>query len=131
MIKTYLFRIWLLLILGLVTSAITSCSKDNDDKKESSNNPDCSNPPVIASVDSIQFRTYEIVNLQGSGTPPFTYSIDSLPFDENPVKDKLFFGKHFVYTKDANECCSERFDFTMVPPPIIIPDTFSPLIDIE
>ena len=118
MTKTYLFRIYLLLILGLATSAIISCNKDNDDKKESSNDP------VIASVDSITVRTYEIVNLQGSGTPPFTYSIDSLPFDENPVKDKLLFGKHFVYIKDANGCCSERFDFTAVPPTIIIPDVF-------
>ncbi len=125
MSKTYLFGIWLLLIPGFGILAF-SCSKDNDEKRESpGNHRDYSNPPVIIAVDSLNLRVYKIVSLPRSGTPPFTYSIDSLPFDNNPVKDNLRFGSHFVYIKDAAGHCSERFDFAVIPPTINLPPYFS------
>jgi len=121
MTKMYLFRIWLLLILGLATSVFTSCNKDNDDKNEIPGTP---NYPIIASVDSLGVRVRKIVVLPGSGTPPFTYSIDSLPFDNNPIKESLLFGSHFVYVEDAMGYRSERFEFVLEPPKNFIPPYF-------
>jgi hypothetical protein len=117
MTKTYLFKICLLLILGLATS---SCNKD-DKKGGGPGNFDC---PIIVSVDSLHLRVREIVVLPGSGTPPYTYSIDSLPFDNNPIKEDLHFGPHFVYVEDAMGHRSERFDFILEPPKLIPPVNF-------
>ena len=113
-------------LLAVMTCAIISCDKDRV-PEGSPDNFDC---PIIASVDSLLPRVREIVVLPGSGTPPFKYSVDSLPFDNNPIKEGLFFGPHFAYVEDAMGCRSERFDFILEPPKIIIPDHFELYPDI-
>ena len=108
-------------LFAVMTYAIISCDKNRENEKGNPDNFDC---PIIASVDSLHPRVREIVVLPGSGTPPFTYSIDSLPFDNNPVKEDLRFGPHFAYVEDAMGRCSERFDFIVEAPKLIIPPVF-------
>jgi len=82
--------------------------------------------PRISRIDSIDLRTRDILLVEGYGTPPFVYSVDSHEFDSSPVKYDLFFGSHSAYVKDVIGCCSERFDFTVNIPQIFIPCMFSP-----
>jgi gliding motility-associated-like protein len=65
----------------------------------------------------------------GTGTPPFLYSVDSEKpgsFDSNPVKKDLSFGWHSFYVIDIFGCRSKAKDHEMLPPPIFIPEYFSP-----
>jgi hypothetical protein len=116
------FKFWLLIALGLATAVFSFCNKNNDDKKESSNNTcdtkcteciestECSDRPVIEMIDSLDVHVREIIPGFRFGTPPFTYSVDNLPFDDNSIKYDLCFGIHCFYIKDAMGCCSQRVD---------------------
>jgi len=86
--------------------------------------------PVIARIDTtLGVRIREIVVKDGTGTPPFLYSVDSEKpdaFDTNPVKKDLTFGWHTFYVLDINGCRSKGQSHEMLPPPIFIPNFFSP-----
>ena len=116
-----------ILVMVLSCFFFIGCDKNRENERVPKESPDNFDCPIIASVDSLHLRVREIVVLPGSGTPPFTYSIDSLPFDNNPVKEDLRFGPHFVYVEDAMGCRSERIDFIIEVPKIIVPPYFETL----
>jgi gliding motility-associated-like protein len=81
--------------------------------------------PRIERVDSVGIRSRMIVMTPGYGTPAYSYKIDSEFADANETKNNLKFTTHMILVSDANGC-SDTMSFYMAPPPIFIPDFFTP-----
>jgi len=81
--------------------------------------------PKIERVDSVGIRSRMIVMAPGYGTPAYSYKIDSEFADANETKNNLKFTTHVILVSDANGC-SDTMSFYMAPPPIFIPDFFTP-----
>ena len=73
--------------------------------------------PVFDRIDSLSFRTIEIVMESNIGTPPFQYIVDDRQ-DGNilePVKDSLEYGTHTVKVIDAAGCVIDTTFITNAP----------------
>jgi len=82
--------------------------------------------PRIQAIDSLDVRDREVIFVQGYGTPPFKYSIDGKPADENPVKYNLTFSRHSFQITDDADCSSDIMYIFVEPPKLFPPPYFSP-----
>ncbi|MBQ0029984.1 MAG: T9SS type B sorting domain-containing protein [Bacteroidales bacterium] len=83
--------------------------------------------PKIASVDSLDTRSWVIMVDESYGTNPntFMYAVDNQEFTYSSQKDSLIFNNHIAYVVDEVGC-RDTMPFFVPAPSIKIPNWFSP-----
>ncbi len=83
--------------------------------------------PKFDRIDSLSFRSIEIVLQPGTGTEPFRYIVDEIKDEhiEDAVKDSLEYGEHKIQVIDAAGCLLDS-TFTINAPGLEFPIHISP-----
>lgn len=82
--------------------------------------------PHIEKVDSVNYQDVEVVLASSLGTPPFCIWIDDKQqVGQNPLKEKVGYGKHTAYVVD-DVGCSDKYEFEVKAPALSIPVAVSP-----
>ena len=76
-----------------------------------------SSNPVITEVDTSNYRDANIVVNPATGTQPYYYMVDEGTYAANALIEKLTFGSHTAYVKDAVGC-KASYPFALVAPAI-------------